>query len=131
MSEWNHTVCMLYVGDPVVANKIARSFDPDTGGDRTFALNASTTGLEPATHCVVDTSAKDIFIGYLSQMTDPHILEAFVDQDYAARWPDLEPPSLNECVEFLSLVEWAVDASLEDFLAANSLKLVIKEMLEL
>jgi hypothetical protein len=33
---------------------------------------------------------------------DATLLHEFVSADYAARWPDHECPTLNDCAEFLS-----------------------------
>lgn len=79
---------------------IARSLDPDAGGYSSFGPQ-----VEGATEYTTSTPCTSEFKAQALQMlADPAVLCHVVAQDYAARWADLEPPTLGECVVFCAQV---------------------------
>lgn len=89
---------------------IARALDPDVGGAENFGprqrMDESgemvtpteyTTGLFPCTENFLQQAP--------ALMASPPMLHAVVSADYAARWPDLTPPTLAECEAFCAGVE--------------------------
>lgn len=82
-----------------IGNAIAKAFDPDTGGDQTF--NAEPTdGLIAVTFPCVPEFADAL--AYFA--ASPEALHASVVRDYASRWPDLDPPALEDCQAFCTSV---------------------------
>lgn len=83
------------------ANAIARSMDPDVGGDQSFAsVRATKDGTE---FVVCDVWVRDTFAAQAAAMLgNPAILHGACAVDYAARWPDLTAPTLGECEAFIS-----------------------------
>lgn len=86
---------------------IARALDPDVRGQDNFGPRQRmdetgelitpteyTTGLFPCTPNFAQQAP--------ALMASPPMLHAVVSADYAARWPDLTPPTLAECIEFCS-----------------------------
>lgn len=84
---------------------IARALDPDVGGAGNFGSRQRrdelgkivtpdeyTTGLFPCTAGFAEQAA--------ALMTNPTMLHRVVCADYAARWPDLLPPTLADCHAF-------------------------------
>ena len=75
---------------------IARALDPDAGGHLSYG-----PPVEGATEYTTSTPCTSAFKAQALQMlADPAVLCHVVSQDYAARWADLEPPTLGECVVF-------------------------------
>ena len=77
---------------------IARALDSDVGGANSFGPQVEgATEYTTSTPCTSEFKAQAI-----AMLADPAVLCHVVSQDYAARWGDLEPPSLAECVVFCS-----------------------------
>lgn len=75
---------------------IARALDSDVGGANSFGPQ-----VEGATEYTTSTPCTAEFKQQAIQMlADPAVLCHVVSQDYAARWGDLVPPTLAECVVF-------------------------------
>jgi hypothetical protein len=72
---------------------IARALDPDVGGYDSYA--------ETTDGWVADMPCRPEFVAQAMYMISrPAALHAAVAADYAARWPDLIPPTLAECEAF-------------------------------
>lgn len=79
---------------------IARSLDPDAGGADSFGPKVeSATEYTTSTPCTSEFKQQAI-----AMLADPALLHAAVKADYAARWGDLKPPTLSECVVFCAQV---------------------------
>lgn len=109
---------MLPIGAP-----IARAFDPDSGGDRSFdVIRATKDGITYAicyTPAVPETVAG---LGYLQAV--PGALHGFVMQDYEARWGELIPPTLEECETFRTNLVLQTGMSFAESLAASGMTYV-------
>jgi hypothetical protein len=88
-----------------IASRIGRGLDPDVGGERSFTRIVTST----------DAQGKPIYGDTISMTTpcttafkaqaeamlaDPALLHLAVEADYAVRWVDLVPPTLEECQAF-------------------------------
>lgn len=72
---------------------IARALDPDVGGYDSYA--------ETPDAWVADTPCRPEFVAQAMYLIrHPAALHAAVADDYATRWPDLTPPTLDECEAF-------------------------------
>lgn len=79
-----------------VACSISRALDPDVGGAHSFGPR-----LDDASQYTTTTPCTPAFRAQaLAMLADPAMLHAAVSADYAARWPDLTPPTLAECKAF-------------------------------
>lgn len=78
-----------------IASKVGRAMDSDVGGADSFTL--SSDGLTISTSALCTASYKQQ-ADYL--LANPTNLYAYCSADYAARWPDLTPPTLAECEQF-------------------------------
>ena len=84
------------------ANTIGRALDPDVGGDRSFAVVLCAETPRPATHVVfVVLLTGGCAMQCQTMLAHAEMLHAASGADYAARWPELEAPSLADCTEFL------------------------------
>lgn len=107
--------------DKALAARFSRSFDPDVGGEYAFdslkandrAGNQFAISHSPVTPALAAQSA------YL--LADPEKLFETTAADYAARWPELTPPTLAETEQFCSVVRCYVDTPLDETLAAEGL----------
>lgn len=76
------------------AAAIGRAFDPDTGGDKSF------TEIDGVLVC--DTPCTEEFaLQAQAMLTDPAMLHAAIEADYATRWADFKAPTLAECEAFV------------------------------
>lgn len=101
MSDYTHRgTCAVPIALRALANAIWRALDPDTGGDLSFdTLRASgAAGAEyvlTSALCTTDFAASAPYL-----IATPAALHQVVSADYAARWPDLVPPSPEDVAEF-------------------------------
>lgn len=82
---------------------IARALDSDAGGADSFGPKTGAESYTTSTPCSSEFKAQA-----LQMLQDPAVLCHVVRQDYAARWPDLKPPTLAECKKFCEAVSVAV-----------------------
>ncbi len=83
--------------------KITRALDPDLGGAESWMPIHDTPNdpESPIVSYVADTPCTPEFKAQAEAMlADPAILHAAVEMDYEARWPDLVPPTAEECQAF-------------------------------
>ena len=89
-----------------VACSIARSLDPDTGGDKSFGprIRVDADGKEytPSSYATSTPCTPEFKAQALQLLTLPEALHSVVSADYASRWPDLTPPTMAECEAFCS-----------------------------
>lgn len=101
MSDYTHRgTCAVPAALQVLANTIWRALDPDTGGDLSFDTLRATdaSGAEYVLTSALCTTAFAEQAPYL--IATPIALHQVVGADYAARWPDLVPPSPEDVAEF-------------------------------
>ncbi len=90
-----------------VCAKIGKAFDPDVGGEKSF--------YEIDGHLETQFPAIPEFAASLPYLIEsPTLLHQSCLKDYAARWPELEPPTLAECEQFCNQVTLEVDDGLSD-----------------
>ena len=82
-----------------IAASIARSLDPDTGGEFSFALSEDGKTISCTTPCEPHFLAQAEYM-----MVHPEALHAAVTADYATRWPDLKAPTLADCKAFCAAI---------------------------
>ena len=95
-----------------VASAIGRVMDPDVGGAESFrhpvtGYNEDGTPVLDLTTLTTSTACTPEFKAQaLAMLTDTSGALAFgyVSQDYAARWPELTPPTLADCAAFCQAV---------------------------
>lgn len=81
-----------------VGRAISRALDPDVGGADSW--------MQTDAGFVADTPCTEAFADQVADMVaDPTLLHAAVCADYAARWPDMVPPTLEECEMFCARAE--------------------------
>jgi hypothetical protein len=86
-----------------VGRAITRALDPDVGGAESWTPlpadpanpDSEITGYTVSTPCVPEFKAQAE-----AMLAAPALLHGAVSADYAARWPDLTPPTLEECEAF-------------------------------
>lgn len=78
-----------------ISAKIGRAMDADVGGADSFTLSSDELTISTSTPCTSEFAAQAQYM-----LTHPEALHAAVSADYAARWADLVPPTLEECEQF-------------------------------
>lgn len=109
MSEWTHrAVIAVPLAHIDLANSVARAFDPDTGGHRSFDILRCGN---PATHAVCDTPLIEATAQVFAQLQgNAPLLYQMCTADYADRWPELNAPTLVQCEQFLAVAQMRVEA---------------------
>lgn len=95
-----------------IARAISRALDPDVGGYDSWTP-VRHTGDETATPDEYTTSTpctSEFKEQAITMLQDPAMLHYAVTADYAARWADLTPPTLDECAAFCAGVVVEVPA---------------------
>lgn len=82
-----------------IAASIARSLDPDVGGEYSFQPSEDGDTISCTTPCEPHFLAQAQYM-----IAHPEALFAAVAADYATRWPDLIAPTLAECTLFCSSI---------------------------
>lgn len=125
---WTHrAVIAVPLALAPIASEIARAMDPDTGGAESFS---STRAGNPATHAICDTPLTwGTAQAWPVLMSSPEALHAACSDAYAARWPDLQVPSLEDCTTFLADAQIVVEErgrALAEVLAEWGLELTVE-----
>mgnify|MGYP003467360511 CR=1 FL=1 len=82
-----------------IAASIARSLDPDVGGEYSFSPSEDGQTISCTTPCEALFKAQAEYM-----MLHPEALHAAVSADYATRWPDLPCPTLADCQAFCAAI---------------------------
>lgn len=82
-----------------IAASIARSLDPDVGGEYSFSPSEDGQTIICTTPCEPHFLAQAEYM-----MLHPEALHAAVSADYATRWPDLPCPTLADCQAFCEAI---------------------------
>ena len=79
-----------------VACNIARTLDPDIGGDKSFGeKQEQVKEYSTTTPCTEEFAQQSIYM-----INNPEVLHKVVTADYANRWSNLEVPTLSDCKLF-------------------------------
>ena len=105
---------------------IAAAFDPDVGGSESFAIIRS-TDAQGNVYAVCHAGCSDIFpMTAAALIQDANALKAAIDADYAARFANLIPPTLNDCKSFIAGAQIVADCGLDAGLAGIGLTRTIQ-----
>lgn len=116
MSNYDHTLTLTIPPDLLLVGKsIARALDPDVGGYESFTpvIEIMSIGGETITELTGYTTSTPCTAGFyeqaLAMLEAPEMLHYAVTADYAARWADLTPPTLEDCLAFCAAVVLPVE----------------------
>jgi hypothetical protein len=99
-----------------IANAIGRALDPDAGGDQTFSIPLPSPANP--THYGASTAAAESFVQTIQAVMAGQIaLVDAVAADYAQRWPEITPPSAEQCTAFINQATIRIDVDWNDVLA--------------
>ena len=109
-----------------IAPPIAQAFDPDTGGAKSFdTIRATKDGV---TYAICYTPATPETAGGLSYFQAiSGALYQYVTTDFAARWPDETPPTMEDCEAFRTNIVLQTGLSFVDALAASGMTYIPAE----
>jgi hypothetical protein len=89
-----------------IARSIARALDVDSGGAESFGPRTRTaddgTEYTPDFYECETPCTEEFHAQAHAMLSDAAMLHAVVSADYAARWSDLTPPTLEECEAFVA-----------------------------
>lgn len=98
-----------------IARAIGRALDFDTGGAASFDFLRATDTVG-GMHAVCFTSWPTQNVAEITALAaDPASLHSYCVADYAARWPSVLPPTLEQCEIFLSTAKLVMDANTVPF----------------
>lgn len=120
----------IFVAVPVsllpISQPIAQAFDPDSGGARSFdVIRAEKDGTTYAICYTPAVPATANGLGYFAAVAGA--LHQYVTADFANRWPDQTPPTLEECETFRTNIVLATGMSLQAALDEYGMTLVVPE----
>lgn len=124
--SYPHTVTLITPSaNQSIANRIARAFDTDSGGQFTFKVGCSSDGNLPITHYIANTWAQQSFVDQINGVKAGTLsLKALVDAAYSARWQEETPPTQEECDEFWDSAVIEIDKDWREVLTDNELQLI-------
>ncbi len=96
MSNFDNMISItLPVALADIAAKIGRAMDNDVGGESSFVTSEDGLTISTSALCTAEFKAQSDYM-----LTHPEALFDACAADYAARWGDLVPPTLEECESF-------------------------------
>ena len=106
MKIYNHTISLKLPSSlEDIAAKVGKAMDDDVGGEHNFHRDVlSYDGETPIYADTISTSVMCTadFKAQSDYMMEHHeALFAACQADYATRWPELTPPTLEECEAFV------------------------------
>lgn len=103
---FDHTIQFIVPPEALaLAREINRALDDDdVGGADAYQTELADGRFTYSRPCTVDYAQLAAML-----FAAPEILHSVIEADYAKRWPDLTPPTYEQCVEFCSLAECYVD----------------------
>lgn len=122
MNPYTSTLTIIVPAEnKALAARFSRAFDPDTGGE--FALDSVRATDRAGNQFVISHSPVTPHLAAKSAylLADAEKLHETTAADYAARWPDLECPTLDETEQFCSVVRCYVDTPLQEVLTTEDL----------
>lgn len=108
--SYNYTIRIeVPASQAIVAAKIGMSMDPDAGGAASWlpvitGYDSEGNPIHGNTIFVSTPCEKEFHDQVPVLLANPAMLHAIVVQDFANRWPDEVPPTLDECVSFCKSV---------------------------
>jgi hypothetical protein len=119
--SWPHRIALIVPASlRGAANRIGRALDPDHGGDKTFSIPLPSA--ENPTHYGASTAAAPDFVQTVQAILTGQVdLHQAISADYAARWPELTPPTAQECADFLAQAVIRIDEPWGDVLVEMGL----------
>ena len=124
MSYDHHAICIIPAPLTEIAAHVGRALDPDTGGAQSFGTALSATGKEPVTHYALDTHCDSEFAAAAPWLLDADLLHGSICRDYAIRWTDVEPPTIEAVATFCADCVLVVDSDLCTMLADTGLQII-------
>lgn len=118
MSDYRVTV-NVPVEQAATASAVGRAMDVDVGGADSFvpvydAYDSQGKPVGQPASLQAQTWASEAFAQMFAYLiTNPQGLAMAVAADYAARWPDLEPPSSEDIAAFCEVATMTIDPPLE------------------
>lgn len=94
-----------------VASAIGRAMDPDVGGADSFQhpvtgwAEDGTPTLDLAALTTTTACTPEFRAQALAMLANPALLAQACQADYAARWPGLVSPSLEDCTAFCEALQ--------------------------
>ena len=88
-----------------IACAIAKALDTDSAGERNYGPETLPDGSIPEFYTSTVPCTQEFADNVPVLLGSPAALHAVVSTDYAARWPDLECPTLADCEAFCAGVE--------------------------
>lgn len=110
-----------------VSAPIAQAFDPLSGGARSFDILRATDSNGDTWALCHSPATTEIAAGLPFLQANPTYLYGSVMLDFADRWPDEIPPTLEECTAFCAGIKLTTDVSLVESLVDFGLTLVMPE----
>ena len=96
MSNYDHTLSITLPAALLpIAQSISRALDPDVGGSESWSLAEAGDTITTSAPCTAEFYEQAQLM-----LQHPEALHAACLADYAARWADLVPPTLEECESF-------------------------------
>lgn len=83
-----------------IACAIAKALDTDNAGERNYGPETLPDGSIPEFYTSTVPCTQEFADNVPVLLGNPAALHAVVSADYAARWPDLECPTLADCEAF-------------------------------
>jgi len=96
MSNFDHQISITLPAELAdIASRISRALDSDVGGSESWTPSADGLTISTSALCTAEFKAQSDYM-----LEHPEALHAACVADYAARWGDLVPPTLEECEAF-------------------------------
>lgn len=126
MTIYTHTLtCIIPAPIGSIGAAVARMLDPDTGGAESFAIQLSSTGKTPASHLAMSMPCSEgDYLAAQHLFTQPALLLASIERDFALRFPDATLPTLAEIEGFCGQSAIAAGGDVGAALADNGLQIV-------
>ena len=99
---WQHVKISIPASVIAQANRLAYIIDPDTGGDKTFRLNASADGSLPQTHCLVGTAITDENLALIRAKTPSQWAQAL---SALASQRGRAAPRMQDCTDLAAVIK--------------------------
>lgn len=107
------TICITIPGTAemhAIGYAISRALNPDRGDNNNFGPefrpDADGNLVRPEVYTTFDFPCSESFAATAQALAaDANLMHAAVCADYAQRWPELTPPTLEQCEAFCAAVE--------------------------
>lgn len=110
-----------------VAPAIAQAFDPLSDGGKSFDTLRATDASGNTWAVTHSPATAETAAGIPAMQSTPGMLHHVVTQDYAIRWSDQEPPTLEACEAFRTSIKFLAGMPLAEALTEMMLILAPSE----